>query len=135
MLSPGGHHRPWSVPHRALAGRETLPMWETGEMQPGVLWIHTCPQTGAVRGPGAGWSCPTARASRTLSPGSALGGKEQVGSSRPSLEGPWGPAVSLPLEHRPWFSGFWPLEHHPWFSGSAPPKSPQVGQGRQKAQQ
>ena len=87
MLSPGGHHRPWSIPHRALAVRETLPMWETGEMQPGVLWVHTCPKTGAVWGRGAGVVLPHGPGDQDSQPWVSLGSQRAGGELQTELGG------------------------------------------------
>lgn len=101
---------------------ETLPMWETGEVQPGVPQAHCCPRQELCRDEGLGWSCSTVRGRRTLTPGrpwrQRAGGElqTQLGGSLGSGSQPALKASSLVQ----------------WVPA---PKSAQVGQGRQKAQQ
>lgn len=46
-----------------------------------------------------------------------------MGSSRPSLQGPWGRTVSLPFKRHPWFSGFRLLKVRRWGKGDRKPSS------------
>ena len=101
---------------------ETLPMWETGEAQPGVPQAHRCPRQELCRDEGLGWSCPLSGAgglSPRVGPGRQRTGRElqtQLGGSLGSGSQPALKASSLVQ----------------WIPA---PKSAQVGQGRQKAQQ